>query len=139
MSDFQAETNLNNQYTLVGKVLRIRWGKSYSDAHNHVAIGKAVHENANYLTMHCKTYHFGKKIGDIGGRKSRLVANEEISGIIEGEKLIRSVPWQRIEVITELPEDTDWDVPAEIDGTGLCQLLNKYKTMVSRSQDPQQM
>lgn len=139
MADSQTEKIANNQYTLHGKMVRIRWVKSYSDAHNHVAIGEVLNENANYLTLFCKTYHFGKRIGDIGGRKSRLIVNEEISGIIEGEKLIRCIPWHRIEVITELPEDTEWDVPAEVDGTGLCQLLNKYKTMVSRSQDPQQM
>lgn len=124
---------------LLGRIVRIRWVKPYAQAHNHVAVGEVRRETNNYLTLYCRTFHFGTKIGDVRGNKSRLSVDEEVSGIIEGKLMIRSIPWSRIEVITELPEDTDWQVPAEVDGTGLCQLLNQHQTMISRSQDIQQM
>jgi hypothetical protein len=46
------------------------------------------------------------------------------------------IPWQRIEVMNELPSDTDWDVPASIDAKGQCCLNNKYRTVVTRGPDP---
>jgi len=121
---------------LTGKVVKIRWVKPYADAHNHVAIGDVIQESPHYLTLLCKTYHFGN---NIGGKKARLVPHRYVGGIVEGEKAIRSVPWSRIEVINELPEDTDWDVEAQVDERGLCIMSNKQKTVVTRSRSPQQM
>jgi hypothetical protein len=119
---------------LVGKIVRIRWVKPYHEAHNHVAIGTVVSETANYLTVHCKTYHFG---GSVGGRRARLAPDRYVSGIAEGEKAVRSVPWSRIEVINELPGDTDWDVEAQVNESGLCVLVNAHRTVVTRVHDRQ--
>lgn len=119
---------------LTGKVVRIRWVKSYPEAHNHVAIGDVLDETPHYLSLLCKSYHFGR---NIGGRKARLVPHKCVGGIVEGEKAIRYVPWSRIEVINELPEDTDWDAEAQVDENGSCVLTNKYKTIITRVQDSQ--
>lgn len=119
---------------LTGKVVRIRWVKPYPEAHNHVAIGDVLGETPYYLTLHCKTYHFGK---NVGGRKARLVPHKYIGGVVEGEKNVRYVPWSRIEVINELPKDTDWDEHAQVDEDGSCVLSNKHKTVITRARDTQ--
>ncbi len=125
---------LENGHMLTGKVVRIRWVKSYPEAHNHVAVGDVLDETPHYITLLCKTYHFG---GNIGGRKGRLVPHKYVGGVVEGEKAVRSIPWSRIEVINELPEDTDWDVEAQVDEDGSCVLSNKRKTVVTRPRDTQ--
>jgi len=115
---------------LSGKVVRIRWVKMYPAAHNHVAIGDVLFETPYYLTLLCKTYHFGHGVGT---KKALLVPNSCVGGIVEGEKAIRSVPWSQIEVINELPSDTDWNVRALVEESGLCMLQNRHKTVVTRA------
>jgi len=115
---------------LSGKVVRIRWVKMYPTAHNHVAVGSVIHETPHYLTLLCKTYHFGNSLGT---KKAYLVPNSYVGGIIEGEKATRSIPWSQIEVINELPSETDWDVRAIVEESGLCVLANKHKTVVTRA------
>jgi len=119
---------------LTGKIVRVRWVKPYQEAHNHVAIGEVIEETDHYLALRCKTYHFG---GSVGGRRARLAADRYVAGIAEGEKAVRSIPWSRIEVINELPSDTEWDVEAQVHESGLCVLLNARRTVVTRIGDRQ--
>ena len=114
---------------LQGKVVKVRWVKTYPTAHNHVAVGEVLRETPQYLALFCKTYHFGN---NIGGRKARLRQGEYVGGVIEGEKSVRIIPWSRIEVINELPAETHWDAEAYVDQTGLCYLANKHKTVITR-------
>ena len=120
---------------LSGKVVRIRWVKMYPSAHSHVAVGDVLHETAHYLTLLCKTYHFGHGAGT---KKAVLVPNSCVGGIVEGEKGVRSIPWCQIEVINELPSDTDWDVQAVVEDSGLCMLRNKHKTVITRAMNARQ-
>ena len=114
---------------LEGKVVKVRWVKSYPTAHNHVAVGCVLHEAPQYLVMLCKTYHFGNHIGE---RKGTLRQGEYVFGVLESEKSIRVIPWNRIEVINKLSTKTNWDVKALIDQTGLCCLANEHKTVITR-------
>jgi hypothetical protein len=107
----------------------------YPSAHNHVAIGDVLHETPYYLTLLCKTYHFGQGAGT---KKAFLVPNVCVGGIVEGEKAVRSIPWSQIEVINELPAETDWDVQALVEDTGLCMLANAHKTVISRAMNARQ-
>ncbi len=118
---------------LEGKVDRVRWVKPYPSAHNHVAIGDVVKETDTYLILLCKTYHFGSRFG---GRKVTLKTGKYLGGILEGEKATRIIPWSRIEVVNELPADTDWDVQAVADESGQCCLVNRRRTVVTRGPDP---
>jgi chemotaxis signal transduction protein len=107
----------------------------YASAHSHVAIGDVLAETPLYLTLLCKTYHFGHGVGT---KKAVLVPNACVGGIVEGEKGVRSIPWSQIEVINELPADTDWDVRALVEESGVCLLLNAHKTVVTRSMTARQ-
>lgn len=115
---------------LTGKVVRVRWVKMYPSAHNHVAIGDVVEEGLHCLTVLCKTYHFGH---GVGASHATLVTNVCVGGIVEGEKAVRSIPWSQIEVINELPSETDWDVSAVIEESGLCRLDNVHRTVITRA------
>jgi len=120
---------------LSGKVVRVRWVKMYPSAHNHVAIGDVLQETPYYLTLLCKTYHFGHGSGT---QRAFLVPNVCVGGIVGGEKAIRSIPWSQIEVINELPPETDWDVRALVEDTGLCLLENEQKTIITRAMNVRQ-
>jgi len=127
------ETKENsNMSSLVGKVVCVRWVKPYAEAHNHVAIGQVTAETPHYISLYGKAYHIGKHRGC---PKAKLVLNKKIGGILEGDKRIRHIPWSRIELISEHPADTDWDVDAVLNEDGSCHLQNKNKTVVTRAQD----
>jgi hypothetical protein len=51
--------------------------------------------NQSYVRLDCKTYHFGKTINGI-------------RDIREGTKSKRILPWNRIELINELPSTFDY-------------------------------
>jgi len=114
---------------LEGKVVKVRWVKSYTTAHNHLAVGDVLHETPQYLVLLCRTYHFGSHIG---GQKGTLRQGEYVCGVLEGEKGVRVIPWNRIEVINELPAKTNWNVKVQIDQSGTCYLANEQKTVISR-------
>ena len=114
---------------LEGKVVKLRWVKPYPTAHNHVAVGDVLQETPEYLVLLCRTYHFGNPVS---GRKGALREGAYVCGVLQGEKSVRIIPWSRIEVINELPAETDWDVKAHVDQTGLCYLANAQKTVITR-------
>jgi hypothetical protein len=115
---------------LKNKIVRVRWVKPYPTAHNHVAIGEVIAETENYLSLRCKTYHFGDHVG---GKKAKLRAEKYIGGIMEGVTATRIVPWHRIEIINELPASTDWDIDAFVDESGFCHLNDERKTAITRA------
>ena len=88
-SDNRMESKIN------AKILKIRTVKNYPQAHNHLLIGKALEITNTYVRLHCRTYHYGSIIN---GPKD----------VQSGELMIRMVPWNRIEVINELPSDFDY-------------------------------
>ncbi len=78
------------------KVVKVRWVKPYEDAQNHVCIGQMIEETPNYLKVLGKTYHFK--------RPQAGVRSVQYSGT-----KVRWIPWSRVEVVTELSPDTDWE------------------------------
>lgn len=105
------------------KVIRLRWKKSYSEAHNHVAVGKVQYENGGYVALECKTFHFQR------------ILNGSKKGILEGEVCVRMIPWGAIEVMHELEADTDYKAPITVDTNGNIVLDNKHQTMIARTCD----
>ncbi len=79
----------------MNKIVKVRMGKEYPEAKNHVAIGEVLEEKAQYLRLRCQTYHFKNY------KNQRAVK--------EGGVQVRCFPWERIAVITELPQDTQWE------------------------------
>jgi hypothetical protein len=105
---------------LKDKIVKIRWVKNYASANNHVAIGHVVDETDHYLIADCRTFHFGKLIRD----RSRIKA---------GKPCHRAIPWNRIEVIHVLADDTDWKVDFKVDVNGNLILDNKHKTLIAKT------
>ncbi len=79
----------------MNKIVKVRMGKGYPEAKNHVAVGEILEEQARYLRMRCQTYHF---------RKYKSERSVKVGGI-----QVRCFPWERIAVITELPQDIPWE------------------------------
>ena len=79
----------------MNKIVKVRMGKEYPQARNHVAVGEVLEEHPQYLRMCCQTYHFGKYKNE---------GNVKTGGI-----RVRCFPWGRIAVITELSRDIPWE------------------------------
>ncbi|MBN1256571.1 MAG: hypothetical protein JXA52_02565 [Planctomycetes bacterium] len=77
------------------KIWKLRMVKDYESAKSHLIIGRILEENSSRLIVEGRTYHFGKNI-------NRL---QEIS---RGECGVRIIPWCRIELANELPDDFDY-------------------------------
>jgi hypothetical protein len=77
------------------KIWKIRTVKNYPEAHNHLLIGEVLEIEKSYVCLNCKTYHFGRSIN---GTKD----------VVVGEVNIRFLPWNRIEIINELPVSFDY-------------------------------
>ncbi len=77
------------------KVVKVRWVKPYEEAQNHVCIGQVLEETPTCLKVLGRTYHFRRPPG--GGKSVTYSAAK-----------VRWIPWSRVEVVTELPPDTDW-------------------------------
>jgi len=72
-----------------GKIWKIRTVKEYTDAHNHILVGRVLGMTDSYVRLHCRSYHFGQ------------VAKSS-DDIQEGCLMVRIIPWHRIEIINEL-------------------------------------
>jgi len=77
------------------KIWKIRTIKNYPEAHNHLFIGKVLEITQAYVRLDCRTYHFGK-------------VAQNIKDIRVGGHGIRILPWNRIELINELPDSFDY-------------------------------
>lgn len=72
------------------KIWKVRTVKNYPEAHNHLFIGQVLELTQSYVRLDCRTYHFGKTINNKKDIRS-------------GMRGIRIIPWNRIELINELP------------------------------------
>ena len=77
------------------KIWKVRTVKNYPEAHNHIFIGEVVNMNQSYVRLNCRTFHFGKNINNI-------------KDIRIGGQSVRILPWNRIEIINELPSSFDY-------------------------------
>ena len=76
-------------------IWKVRFVKSYPEAHSHLLIGKVVARDTVAVELMCKSFHHGK------------VANT-IKDVSVGSIDKRIIPWNRIEVINELPKSFDF-------------------------------
>ena len=77
------------------RIWQIRTVKNYPDAHNHLIIGKVLELYYSFVRLHCKTYHFRKLVNSP-------------KDIMIGVDMVRIVPWDRIEIINELPSSFNY-------------------------------
>ena len=80
--------------TNMKQIVKVRWVKPYDSAQNHICIGEVVEETPQYLKVLGRTFHFRKPVN----ARTVQASNPKI----------RWIPWNRIEVVTELHPDTDW-------------------------------
>jgi hypothetical protein len=71
------------------RIWKIRTVKNYPEAHNHLLIGRVLQVTASYVRLECRTYHYGRSVNTP-------------KDIRTGDKNIRIVPWNRIEIVNEL-------------------------------------
>jgi hypothetical protein len=84
----------------MNKIVKVRWRKEYPDATNHVCIGEVKEEAINCLKIYGKTFHF---------KRSLSSGETPFSNIGVGKSKTRWIPWSAINLVTELPEDIDWE------------------------------
>ena len=72
-----------------GKIWKIRTVKEYTDAHNHILVGRVLAITDSYVRLHCRSYHFGKN-ERIHTENSYKYSLEAIEGIAQrvGLKII---------------------------------------------------
>lgn len=87
---------------------KVRQVKPYADAANHIFLGKVLNNNLTHVVMDCVTFHFGKKVDNVGNKD-----------IVTGMRRIRRIPWYQIEVVHDLTKDFDFtNGKLVIDGEG---------------------
>jgi hypothetical protein len=77
------------------RVWKVRIVKEYPEAHNHLIVGEVVEEGPVWVKLRCRTYHFGRSV-------------ERPQDVKVGILSTRIIPWARVEIINELPEDFDY-------------------------------
>ena len=89
---------------LNGKTIRLRCKKDYLGAHNHVIIGRVVEENASYIAVIGRSFHFTSIL-------------DKTSKINTGREAIRVIPWGNVELIHWLGDDpkVDWNAKVKVD------------------------
>lgn len=76
-------------------IWKVRTIKDYPEAHNHLVIGKVLEITDAFVRMHCRTYHFKKKL-------------REAKDVSVGNIMNRVIPWGRIEIVNEMPNTFDY-------------------------------
>jgi hypothetical protein len=68
--------------------------KPYAEAHNHLVIGELLQETLTWLRIRGRTYHFGR-------------SSQRLQDITVGSNSVRLIPWNRVEIVNELPASFD--------------------------------
>ncbi|MBN1257642.1 MAG: hypothetical protein JXA52_08050 [Planctomycetes bacterium] len=77
------------------RIWKIRMVKDYENAKNHLIVGRVIDENPTRIIIEGRSYHFGKNVG-------------RTKDIARGDCGTRIIPWCRIELANELPDDFDY-------------------------------
>ncbi|MEG2077009.1 MAG: hypothetical protein RRY34_10940, partial [Victivallaceae bacterium] len=104
---------------LQDKNIRLRCKKEYPGAHTHILIGTVVAENANYLALKGRTFHYNR------------IVDQLRSQIFCGDVMIRVVPWSNIEIIHELGPMVDYQQDIAFDSQGNLILADEKRTMIA--------
>jgi hypothetical protein len=76
-------------------IWKIRTIKNYPEAQNHLLVGKILQITESYIRLHGRSYHYGRMVNKADDIK--------IGGL-----QVRVVPWNRVEIINELPPTYDY-------------------------------
>ncbi len=96
-----------------GKIVKVRFIKGYKEATSHICIGEIKAETANYLSIKGRTFHFDSNL-------------PQACNLESGYPKTRWLPWHRIEVVTEMSADMDWEKGEfELDASGDLRIRRK--------------
>ena len=84
-------------------IWKIRFVKNYPGAANHLMIGEVLEQTPMWVSIKGKTYHYGKTLSRLADVKIGMLST-------------RIVPWDRIEVIHEMPESLDYTTAELVSG-----------------------
>jgi hypothetical protein len=76
-------------------IWKVRSVKPYPGAHNHLLVGQVASRDAVCLELMCRSFHYGRVVS-------------VLKDIVVGSIGKRIVPWNRIEIINELPASFDF-------------------------------
>ena len=76
-------------------IWKIRMVKDYPEAHNHLLIGEVIELTSTFIRAKCRTFHFGTAVT---GPKNVQI----------GATMVRVIPWNRVEIVNELPAAFDF-------------------------------
>ena len=113
----------NMQEYLKSKMVKLRCKKSYQGAHTHIIVGRVLEENQNYIAIMGKTFHFGRIVD---GMKNQI-----FSGAITE----RIVPWNNVEIVHPLSDESDFSAPIKFDGNGNLVLCDTAHTLIAEKRD----
>ena len=111
-----------NDY-LKGKKIRLRCKKDYQGAHTHIIIGVVVEENASYLAVQGRSFHFAR------------IVDGMLNQVTTGALAIRVIPWANVELIHWLSDKTDWNAEIAFDPKGSLILQDAVRTMIAERRD----
>jgi hypothetical protein len=69
--------------------------KDYPGAHNHLLIGEIIELTSTFIRARCRTFHFGS-------------TPNSPKNVYRGESAVRVIPWNRVEIVNELPATFDF-------------------------------
>lgn len=105
------------------RIIKVKWVKTFKGGRNRISIGELIEEGPRYLKLKCRTFDFGKIAYGLGG-------------IHKIDEEIRLIPWETIELLYELPEDTDWHAELAFDDKSCVVLENQHHTLITDTRLP---
>lgn len=108
---------------LKGKYIRLRCKKSYSGAHTHIMIGRALEETDRYVVVKGRTFHF------------RRIIDGALDQVQAGEVTIRIVPWENVEVVHWIDDSVDYYADFTFDAAGNLVLSDDDCTIIAERRE----
>ena len=102
----------------MARIVHIRLKKWFKGCKNYIILGEVLDETSRYIKVEGRTFHFGRLSFGMGG-------------LHQGGQGVRGIPWGSIEVVHDLPEDTDWKAkPIYSDAEDTVVLDNEQRTLI---------
>lgn len=110
---------------LLDRNVRVRCKKSYPEAHTHLLVGRVLEVNSTFLMLECRTFHLQLRATVCG------VVKNDRSRITAGEVMERVIPWQNVEILHLLPQETDYRADYQFDDNDNLVFADRVRTVIA--------